>query len=52
MIKILMSDITVRKLPFFVEKSAEMQGNIENEEGCNDTFKIIKILEEFMQNNA
>ena len=35
-----------------IEKPAEMQCDIKNKEGCDYTFKIIQILEEFMQNNT
>ena len=40
------------KPPFLIEKPAEMQCDIKNKEGCDYTFKIIQILEEFMQNNT
>ena len=40
------------KPPFLIEKPAEMQCDIKNKEGCDYTFKIIQILEEFMQNTT
>ena len=44
--------IAAGKPPFLIEEPAEMQRNVKNKEGCDYTFKIIQILEEFMQNNT
>ena len=44
--------IAAGKPPFLIEEPAEMQCDIKNKEGCDYTFKIIQILEEFMQNNT
>ena len=44
--------IAAGKPPFLIEEPVEMQCDVKNKEGCDYTFKIIQILEEFMQNNT